>query len=492
MMSVIGTVKRCCILIGILGLGLAAAAAAPNKPGEPSAEATAAGQAVQQGLDQVLDKINQSAQTTQSDIAIANKIFNDNKRYFPQMTKPHQAAYSLLQGWLGYFEGDYEAAYNGAVKACKLEATSGDAWISQAAFAMLVDKKPLLPAPPKPTRQPRNRNGAGTPDMMMDPAMQEPSQLFQMGKLQFDIKSIAIPLLGKTIEAGEFACTNGSTLRYQPGGESLCLLLWRKNADAAAAARPAESPDMMMDPMMMEMGYSAGQDTSGYAAALKKFYLDSWSSGKMKFLTVNFDKPSDQRQAIEETLARPWPWATAFVSAAPKAVAGQKGIAPDKPLLVLTDKTGAIKYAGPATGFIAPMVFGKIMDIKPGAPAIAAVDPNAPAAPADSNSLPAPKKKPAVKPAVPQTESAQPAAPAKELAEEDAIQAEKLTVYTEDLFMQMGKKSFMTYKRGVELCRQIMRDYPNTEYSERAKLLLRQMPDSEKTKYNVTDEEIGI
>ncbi len=488
-MSVIGTVKRCCILMGILALGLAAAAAAPTKPGEPSAEATAAGQAIQQGLDQVLDKVNQSAQITQSDIAAASKIFNDKKRYFPQMTKPHQAAYSLLQGWLGYFEGDYEGAYNGAVKACKLEATSGDAWISQAAFALLIDKKPLLPAAPKPNRQPRNPNGTGAPEMMDPTTTQEPSQQFQMGKLQFDIKSISIPLLDKTIEAGEFACINGSTLRYQAGQESLCLLLWRKNADAAAG-KPAESMNTMM-----EMGYGATQDTSGYAAVLKKLYLDSWSSGKMKFLTVNFDKPSDQRQVIEETLARPWPWATVFASSAPKAVAGQKGITPDKPLLVLADKTGTIKYAGPATGFIAPMVFGKIMDIKPGVPATAAVDPNAPAAPADSNSLPAPaapKKKPAVKPAAPQTESPQPAAAVKELPMEEAVQAEKLTVYAEDLFMQMGKKQFMTYKRGVELCRQIMREYPNTEYAERAKLLLRRMPEHEKAKYNVTDEEIGI
>ena len=57
---------------------------------------------------------------------------------------------------------------------------------------------------------------------------------------------------------------------------------------------------------------------------------------------------------------------------------------------------------------------------------------------------------------------------------------------------KLARKPMMTYYKMVNYCRQILEKYPNTIYAEKARALLRKMPEHERSKYNITDKELGL
>jgi hypothetical protein len=188
-----------------------------------------------------------------------------------------------------------------------------------------------------------------------------------------------------------------------------------------------------------------------------------------------------------------------------KAFSEFGAVSPDKPVLMMADATGTIRYAGTATGFIAPMLLAKFS--KGDLISLAAPEEikETVVKPADSNSLPvaslpvadsnsvskaAPAAQtPAPKPA---QQAAQPQSKFRQLSEEDAIMAERKVAVTRDLYMNIGKKPGLTYTQGVKLCREIMKDYAGSEYADQARDLLRKVPENQRTRYGITDEELGL
>ncbi len=57
---------------------------------------------------------------------------------------------------------------------------------------------------------------------------------------------------------------------------------------------------------------------------------------------------------------------------------------------------------------------------------------------------------------------------------------------------KIARKPMMTYKRMVDYCRRILRYHPNTKYASMARELLRDMPESQRKRYNITDWELGL
>ena len=55
--------------------------------------------------------------------------------------------------------------------------------------------------------------------------------------------------------------------------------------------------------------------------------------------------------------------------------------------------------------------------------------------------------------------------------------------------MKIGTR-FTTPKQGIELCRQIIREYPDTTYASEARELLRGLPERHQKRYKITDEEM--
>jgi hypothetical protein len=106
-------------------------------------------------------------------------------------------------------------------------------------------------------------------------------------------------------------------------------------------------------------------------------------------------------------------------------------------------------------------------------------DPNNPAA--DPNALPRNVKRPPM----PRQQQEPPT-----LSLEDEVQAGHLLNLAQ---MKIGesRKLRSNPKQGIEACRQILAEFPNTPYAQQARDLLRQVPERYQKMNNITDEELG-
>jgi len=514
--------SRICVVSGIFVLSMLTVycfgAPEPKNPQTPEPKISETTGKIQQMLDQILPQVNQERKPSQSNISACQKTLDESKRHFLGMDDKQKAQYCLLQSWVAYYSDDTNNAHLNAAKACKLDATSGDAWITQVAMSLLADKRPMLPRPPRPARVQRNRPGqAGMESPETAHGVQDSAAQIQKGKLDFDLNLFLPEAVGKKIEPLQLNCLNGTTLSYQPGNEALCVLFWRefesKTKTTAAGGDPNRAARVSPQPMaagpMME-GEMMGATTSEATpiAAFGKLFQAGFLSGRMKFLAVNLDSAANKQAVVDGMIERPQPWAQVMMAGQAEGLFSDfSSIPAGRPILMMTDMSGTVRYAGPATGIIAPMLLNKIASAADFAPSEATQEQIEPSSiPTDANSVPhiepmdgnsLPQTGPVAQPPQPiQRPTRQPTVPQqgqyKELSEEDKIQAERKLQAAKDLFMPLGRKMGMTYKRGVEICRGIMREYPGSEYADKARQLLRQVPENQRSRYGITDQELGL
>jgi hypothetical protein len=375
--------------------------------------------------------------------------------------------------------------------------------------------------------------------------------------LQVDINALNLELFEQKVPALQAQCVNSTNFSYSPGQSGLCLLFWQVRPKTfvptaapasgepnqpGAAPRPSQrnpAPTVRRDTMnsgdnvptdrrggmaprgrtmdsrmtgMSDSGYSA--TTPGYGAtgtrstiesetaALGQLFLAHYADSDLKFLGVNTDNAAAKKDAVASIVQNPTPWAQVFASDPQSGLSQFAKVDAESPILAIADKTGTIRYAGPAAGFLAPMILDHLGGIGSSVPSATP----APATPA------APKPAAPVAPAAPKPQPAVPAAPATpapklmssaslediEPTEEELIEnpslyeAAKKVEFAKTLFIPSGQKRFMTSKNGVETCREILRRWPNTKYAEQARQLLRKIPEDEQKRYKITNEELGL
>ena len=371
--------------------------------------------------------------------------------------------------------------------------------------------------------------------------------------LQVDINALSLELFEQKVPALQAQCVNSTSFAYAPGQSGLCLLFWQVRpktfvpvtAPAAAgepnlpgaASRPGQrnparaarrdlagdgdtlAPmDRGMDRSRGRMGDMRGMGmedyqgmTPGYgatagqgtldteSAAFGQLFLAHYADPGLKFLGVNTDNAAAKKEAVGRIVQNPWPWAQAFVSDTQSGLGQFAKVDAETPILAIADKTGTIRYAGPAAGFLAPMILEHLGNLgsttSPATPTPAAPKPAAPASPAAPKpqpSAPAAQANAALKPMTDASlEDIEPTE--EELAENPSLfEAAKKLEFAKTLFIPAGQKRFMTSKNGVETCREILRRWPNTKYSEAARQLLRKIPPDEQKRYNITNEELGL
>ena len=74
---------------------------------------------------------------------------------------------------------------------------------------------------------------------------------------------------------------------------------------------------------------------------------------------------------------------------------------------------------------------------------------------------------------------------------EDEVNPHAENLYQMALVHQKSGR-ILGYGRMVDYCRRIQELYPDSPQAERSKELLRQLPESERKKYNITDKEMGL
>ncbi len=510
----------------ILLLSLCAAAYAATDTADPRREllrqeAQAAFPDVSRTLDDILEKANLNQRPSEHRIQQAAELLEENRRYAVLYDAPQKAVYMLLQSWTSYYQDDPVSNLNWAVRACREDMNNGDAWISQTVFSLIYGRRPLEPQPPRPQRQqpdarrpqrpqPRGRGA----EMGVETLAQSTGAPFgQAGVLDFDLNTLRRDFLRERFSRQEYRTLDGQKVTYTPGSDMLCAFFWQAEEDIDPnLLTPGQRPPIEPEPSYSTAAGGNARYSLDVQQAYFEVFKDVLSSQKnVKFVEINTNSSVAAPKIVSE-----------HDTVAPLVVASdpQSGAAHFarlqalSPFMVIADKEGQVKYAGPATGFMPAFILTHLTGVQidlgefqsaadsmgmssrmPGEFDIASgrrpfemmppFDPNEPNRPADPNQI-RPQAAPGRRP-----QAHQPAQ-LRELPEHQQIEAEKKLAYIRDLFIRGSRMGVQSYKRGIDMCREVIRDFPNTQYAEEARQLLRQVPERQRERYNVTDAEIGM
>ena len=488
-------------------------------------------------LTAILEKVSKNQQPQPNTIEQARQLLDDNKRNGWAYDEPQKATYMLLQAWTGFYQDDPVDSVNWSMKAAKTDASNGDVWISQAVFCMLNGKRPLQPRIQKPEPQRRNDTGYGSgtrrprqrrgEEMSLSETSTTPTQPYgQKGVLEFDMSLLRSEMLKKRFDRREYQSVDGSKIDYEPGQDTLCILFWQADEKASGAN---ESESAGEDLGMMDFGAAPqGQmksDVENQRKYIKQLSQACKDKEQIIFLQINTDRFDTATKAAQELANDPQiEGAGALVFAAEPSSGAQDciGIKAAKPFMLIVAKEGTVKYAGPAADFMPAFILTQLtgveidlakqnqtaekhQDVSPemdplmmeimmemsGHPVRSAksvVDPNKPVA--DPN-------KPVIDPnavTIQQPGTSQFPKTSTQQTEQELfteVQAGKDLEYAE-FYIDAARKRIQTYKKGVELCRAIIKEYPGTKYEQEARLLLRRVPEHKHSTYNITDEELGL
>lgn len=75
--------------------------------------------------------------------------------------------------------------------------------------------------------------------------------------------------------------------------------------------------------------------------------------------------------------------------------------------------------------------------------------------------------------------------------DEPGAMAEKKLEFAEQ-YMNTAKKGIIPYSQAVAICRDIIKNNPGTEYEAAARQLLGEVPQDQRARYNITDQELGL
>lgn len=537
--------------------------AAIEKAQQIQAEAAPVIQAMGDQIKDLLTMVNEMRRPDPAKITVAEQTLKESGRFVRKFDSKIQCEFNLLDSWLKYFKNDIPGALMSASTAFKTDAENNDARITYAAMSILSGRRPagvVAKREPAATNERGDRNGMDARRQMADQQRNRtrPGDIAEQlltaspstgNILQVDINALNLELFEQRVPAIQAQCVNSTSFAYTPGQSALCLFFWQakaKNFAPVAAPMPGEPNqpgtnrsgtrtvttrrEMTMEgdssaSMARERGrsrtmdsrtagmneYGYGVTTSAYAgtgirstiesesAAFGQLFLAHFADPGLRFLGVNTDNAAARMEAVARMVQNPGPWAQVFASDPQSGLVQFAKVDAETPFMAITDQTGTIRYAGPVSGFLAPMVLGhfngKRSTSTPGFPA--------PAVPI----LTAPKPAIPASPVISKPQSAAPAvsAPVASISSEDnepteeelienpsLYEAAKKLEYAKTLFIPAGQKRFMTSKNGVETCREIFRRWPNTKYAEEARQLLRKIPPDEQKRYNITNEELGL
>jgi hypothetical protein len=502
---------------------------------EQQQQAQQASSLVDRALDDFFSQVNEWKDPGQLYIKSAAVLLEENRRHMTAMEDPQKARFMLLQSWVEYGSGQVELALTSGTRACRTDAASRDSWISQQYFSVLMGKRPLQPRPPRmqTMRRPGEMMQAGQ-EMMPETAAGQ-SLFGSAGKLEFDPESLRGDLIGRELNPFTGTFIDGKSIDYQHDQQVLCLLFWeipeeklkekpqsepteRLLYTQPGPGQAAQTPGMDESATYIDTTVKAGVDLQ--LEALRALREQAADKKEIRFFTVVTNKP-EQKEAVLKYLAD---------NPHPQPVLYPYGTAPDlildakTPFVLVVDKAGLFRFAGSAQGFMLPMILARLtgLSFTKTAAQGAGLDPSMGIFSTDSEfrpRMPGDPNHPAPMPGEPNSPSGTPIPlqrprpptskqvmqemkdqavdpveriPTQDLTPEEACGAQQLAA-ARDFFMQAANRKFISYRKGIDLCRQVIKGCPNSENAKAARQLLRDsIPEDQREKYGLTNEELGL
>ena len=475
-------------------------------------EASAAFPEVNDALKGILEKAAKNQRPESETLKKAQQTLDNNRRHALAYDDSQKAGYMLLQAWTEFYEGDLKAAVTRSIRASRTDSTSQDAWISQTLFSLLSGKTPMQPRTQKPKPRRGDDLGYGSRSRRPRRGLDETMSFTRR----------------------EFRTFNGLNIEYEPGQDTLCILFWQSDGGAADANDvPGVNPLDVGDGFgTMNYGTSRQnqkkvplENQQNYVMQMAKACEES---EHVKFVQINTNTSySEARKAVEEFASH-----LEMDEAVPLIIAAESGSGAEgfvgldalKPFMLIIDKEGLVKYAGPAADFMPAFILTELTGVEidleeyaqstspgnremmPGQ--MEMPDETMKSKPARKDFAPLRKGDPFTEPAADPnqvapktpTEPERPVKPSKpekpaeapELSPEDRARAEKLLQSAKLHIEQSRKLRAKNPKQGIEDARKVLKEYPNTEYAQRARQLLRRVPYRWKERHGITDEEQGL
>jgi hypothetical protein len=441
-----------------------------------------------------------------------SQALEENKQNALAYTEIQRADYMLLQAWTGFYQDSLPEALNWSMRACKQDEGSQDAWNSQAVFNMLFGKRPLEPKIERPKMEPEMRRSMSPRprrNNTVEPQKYDPEPYSTKGVLDFDLLSVRADLFRERFERMEFLTTSGTSVEYVPGRDIFCALFYQSEGaveDGDPNGPGANGSEMPRTGTFMMQGYTGESGAIGIDSQ-RQYFLNLMKACKnvktIKFLQVDTIRPKDL-SAISLSSYDNKGIAT-VIPANPGCNAKRLACDASKPFMMIVDTDGSVKYAGPAAGFAAAFILTKIsgqaisledsaMGSRLGALGAEpfgeqpfmlrdfGADPNAPTAdPNRPQAIRVPERMQAAP-------GGEPDFPGQELMDE--YDAQKLLQLAEMKIEQSRKVRGSNPRDGIIAARKVIEKYPNTPEAQKAKELLRRVPDRYKNQYNITEEEL--
>ena len=500
--------KYTTVLLTILAIAASVSFAAPaNSRKELRPQSSSEAQrGISDRLGQILEMVNTNHAPSEDFLENSTLFLKGCRPYLKQLKPEDICEYYTLNAWISHYSNDDSNAYLAAQKAHTTNPSNQDAKATYTALAFIVNKEPII-------KQSRNK-----------------SNNYNKNTLEFNESALRPDLTGRAIPPLKVNCLNSTTFTYEPGQGALAVLFWSEDIKAPqipADAGPVDPNAPGIDPntlpkpvqnniplpkrpMTGEMEFE-GRNNFGHRGSSDTDYTPTSTSDsfhafnelaranitnpQLKFIAVNTNQIEQLPGVINILSTTPGLWANTMAKLQKSNITEIADINTDSSVLVIADKSGKVIYAGSPVGFMPKLILQSVGGMTSDAI-------NQPGTMTPTPAKPVSKNKPAERPQPKPTpkrhtakdkleESDQPQL--RTLPLEEQLQADKKLTYARELFVPASRKHMLSPTRGVEMCRDLMKSYPNTKYYYEAQTLLREgVPERYRERYHLTDEELGI
>ncbi|MBN1788011.1 MAG: hypothetical protein JW806_06410 [Sedimentisphaerales bacterium] len=466
------------------------------------------------GYRELVDLINSGQIPSEQELKQAYRTTVKNKKYLPVLDDPEKIMYHTLAAWVYHFDQKYDKALKQIDAASNIAAQDPDVLKTYFALSVIyADYESAIGALIKnDTSNPEQEESEESEES------QEPDKTMETEYIELDVNSVQIKLLGKTFD---FKPDPADSWQHQRENKSACILLWSFDPDELdkfEIIEPNEpnKPDDPNDPNMpktpkpepasnsKKWKIKGAPEIEDFSNLQNQFEKDQ----EICFAGFNLNSP-DKKKNIKNWLRKnPQSWQLySFSDEQKQKMFSYYETDFNKPTLLILTPDNTIRYAGRFEGFLPGMILNNILknssetgfadtDTSPAEPKDTDIHESAESAAAKTEEQPQIEivKEQPPKPA--ETEKKQPKKPveASNQMDEDFFepQAETLLESARTFFKISKKLPHTSYQKPVDMCRRVIKDYPNTKYVQQAQILMRQVPPQYRKMYNITDEELGL
>lgn len=462
-MKKLTSVFICCLAISLFSISVGGA------PADMEEMVSQSAQEVGETLGQVLDHVNQGGKVDEQGLEYLKETLRKNIKFVLKMEPADQAKYYLLSSWTNFYSHAGERALKESLKAFKLDPENADVRATVASLAIATGRLASLAPIKMYMKQNPDDNSSGT--------------------LKFDMSMINLDMLNKPMPSGTFAGINGEMLELKDDILYAGVMWKMQYAQGESEDRGRASLfGRTNEKDQSEQDYTPEKDEAFTNFA--EICIDNADNDKLGLIAINADRSVDKKDLYRFIVENPGPWTQILLCGEGNSFARYfMNVELEKANMIMV-YGGKILYFGSADTFLPQLIISTITQKEPVNDAPVELNPKEQETPQDRDEFSPPPTMPGMpQPVEPQNSvTAEPKQKDETEKLVDDIRAQKLLDIAIMDFKRMG---MTTYRKGVEACRKILAEYPNTTQAVQAREMLRGLPDRIKDRYDVTDEELG-